>query len=188
MRPLGVLAIMRFAAAALLFTFLPLFAQTSLQTPVVPAQAPAPPAPGPMATSPQQATAPAPTGFPDWAVIPPDAIGSGILDGVRAWEWNHDPYTTGGAQPTSNYPIYPDGRQGYAGRQFVTYYAGGPYAGALWHLSFGRDSRSHHFAYTAKVYLVDPSHVSNVEMDVNQGVNDGLTVILGLQCARTAQT
>jgi hypothetical protein len=182
-----VLAIMRFAAAVLLFTLLPVYAETFAQTPVPApdvAQGPVPPA----ATVPTEPVAPVATAVPDWAIIPPDAIGSGILDGVKGWEWNHDPYTTGGAQPTSNHPIYPDGRQGYAGRQFVTYYSGGPYAGALWHLSFGRDSRSHHFAYTAKVYLVDPTHVSNVEMDVNQVMNDGRTVILGLQCAGTSKT
>jgi hypothetical protein len=183
---------MRFAAAVLLFTLLPVsaetFAQTPVPVPVIPAQAPAPAAPGPATITPQEPAAAVASAVPDWAIIPPDAIGSGILDGVKGWEWNHDPYTTGGAQPTSNHPIYPDGRRGYAGRQFVTYYSGGPYAGALWHLSFGRDSRSHHFAYTAKVYLVDPTHVSNVEMDVNQVMNDGRTVILGLQCAGTSKT
>jgi hypothetical protein len=170
---------MRLALAALLLSALPIAAQAPSPASVAATAPAAPPDSAPDSISARPLT---------WSQIPNGAIASGILDSAKDWQWRHDPFTTGGAEPTSNYPIYPDGRQGYAGRQFVTPYSGGPYAGALWHLSFGHDSESHHFAYTAKVYLVDPAHVSNVEMDINQVISDGRTVIMGLQCAGGSKT
>jgi hypothetical protein len=167
-------------ATLLLSALLPIAAQSS----------PPPAAVQGTAVTPQADLAPAalPSSLPAWAQIPSTAIASGILDGAKHWHWNHDPYTGGNAQPSSNYPVYPDGRAGYAGRQFVSPYSGGPHAGALWHLSFGFDSEPQHFAYTAKVYLVDPSQIENVEMDMNQVMRDGRTVIFGLQCAGGSKT
>ena len=177
---------MRLIPFALLLAAAVAAAQTPTPTPPLaapPAQNPPPAAAPPPPSAP--ATPPTP---PAWARIPANAISSGILDGAGGWQWNHDPYTGGATQPTSNYPIYPDGREGFAGRQFVAPYSGGPHTGALWHLAFGADSRAQHFAYTAKVYLVTPEQIENVEMDMNQVMNDGRTVILALQCAGGSKT
>ena len=67
------------------------------------------------------------------------------------------------------------------GRQFVTWY--GDKGGERYHLTFGHDTEATHFVYEANVYLVDPAEVENVEMDMNQVMADGRTVIFGTQCA-----
>lgn len=171
---------MRLILSALLFAATTAAAQNPPSAvpapPQTPTAAPAPPVPVP------------PAALPAWAQIPAHAVSSGVLDGAGGWQWNHDPYTGGATQPTSNFPIYPDGMQGFAGRQFVAPYSGGPHTGALWHLAFGSDSRAQHFAYTANVYLVTPEQIENVEMDMNQVIDDGRTVILALQCAGGSKT
>jgi len=68
-----------------------------------------------------------------------------------------------------------------AGRQFVTWY--GDKGGQRYHLTFGKDPEATHFVYEANVYLVEPAEVENVEMDMNQVMSDGRTVIFGVQCA-----
>jgi hypothetical protein len=113
--------------------------------------------------------------------IPPNAIRSVELETSPAWRWAHDQDTRGGSVGQSNYPVYPDGRGGLAGRQFVSWYSGE--AGERYHLVFGRDPNATHFVYEANVYLVDPPQVAAVEMDMNQVLPDGRTVIFGTQCA-----
>jgi hypothetical protein len=123
---------------------------------------------------------------PDTSRIPPDAIRSVGLEQSIAWKWEHDDQTNGSSEAGSHYPIYPDGRQGLPGRQFVAYY--GKKGGERYHLTFGRDPHATHFVYEANVYLVTPDHVQNVEMDMNQVLADGQTVIFGTQCAANSKT
>jgi hypothetical protein len=113
--------------------------------------------------------------------IPEFAISSPGLETSIAWRWEHDSDTKGGSNGMSSYPIYPDGRNGLPGRQFVTWYSGN--GGERYHLTFGHDTNATHFIYEANVYLVDPTQIENVEMDMNQVLADGRTVIFGTQCS-----
>jgi hypothetical protein len=113
--------------------------------------------------------------------IPDNAIGASELESSTAWEWEHDNDTKGWSTGHSTFPIYPDGHSGLPGRQFVTSY--GNNGGQRYHLSFGHDVAATHFIYEANVYLVDPAQVANVEMDMNQVMADGRTVIFGTQCS-----
>jgi hypothetical protein len=131
-------------------------------------------------TSAPAAAAPAPP-QPNMAWIPDFAISSPGLETSIAWLWEHDGDTNGGSNGMSSYPIYPDGHNGLPGRQFVTWYSGN--GGERYHLSFGRDAKATHFVYEANVYLVDPVQIANVEMDMNQVLADGRTVIFGTQCS-----
>jgi hypothetical protein len=56
-------------------------------------------------------------------------------------------------------------------------------AGEIYHLSFAKDLNATHFVYDAYVYVVDPSQLANLEMDMNDVMADGQTVILGTQCS-----
>ena len=56
-------------------------------------------------------------------------------------------------------------------------------SGELFHLSFGKDLNATHFVYDAYVYVNDPSQLANLEMDMNDVMPDGRTVILGTQCS-----
>ena len=113
--------------------------------------------------------------------IPAIAIPALGLETSMAWKSDHDDQTRGWSTGSTNYPIYPDGRNGLSGRQFVASY--GDKGGERYHLTFGRDAAATHFVYEANVYLVTPADIANVEMDMNQVLADGRTVIFGTQCS-----
>jgi hypothetical protein len=119
----------------------------------------------------------APTGT---SRIPSNAVSSGVLDGSNNWQWNHDPGTPGSSQGSSVYPVSglsPDN----AAREYYMTYSGR--SGEIYHLSFGKDLNATHFVYDAYVYVDDPSQLANLEMDMNDVMSDGKTVILGTQCS-----
>lgn len=66
-------------------------------------------------------------------------------------------------------------------RRFVTHYSGS--GDERYSLNFGDDRTATNFFYDAWVYLTDSANdVANVEMDMNQVVEDGQTIIMGVQC------
>lgn len=146
---------------------------------IVSGTAPAPPAPAPPEPAPPEPTPPSPPG-----TIPSNATSSGDIDGAISWEYEHDTGTPGASSGSSLYPAttpsYDDAREFY-----MTYSDRG---GERWHLSFGNDTIATHFVYDTYVYLVDPSQVQNIEMDVNQVMANGETVIFGTQCASGSKT
>lgn len=55
--------------------------------------------------------------------------------------------------------------------------------GERYHVSFGTDPLATHFVYDAWVYLASPSDsIANLELDMNQVLANGETVIYGFQC------
>jgi hypothetical protein len=54
--------------------------------------------------------------------------------------------------------------------------------GEIYHVSFGKDTAATHFIYDAYVRLDDASSLANIEMDMNQVIANGDTVIYGVQC------
>jgi hypothetical protein len=112
--------------------------------------------------------------------IPANAISSGPLDGSSAWQWSHDPGTPGSSQGSSVYPITGLSADN-AAREFYMTYSGR--SGEIYHVSFAKDLNATHFVYDAYVYVVDPSQLANLEMDMNDVMPDGQTVILGTQCS-----
>jgi hypothetical protein len=68
---------------------------------------------------------------------------------------------------------------------YMTYSSRG---GERWHISFAKDATATHFVYDTYVYFTDPSQVANVELDMNQVLADGRTVIFGTQCSSYSQT
>jgi hypothetical protein len=54
--------------------------------------------------------------------------------------------------------------------------------GERYHASFGDDTTSTNFVYSAWIYLPSSSTIANLEMDVNQVMSNGQTVIFGFQC------
>jgi hypothetical protein len=118
--------------------------------------------------------------------IPAIAIPALGLETSMAWKSDHDEQTRGWSTGSTHFPIFPDGHEGLQGRQFVASY--GNKGGERYHLTFGRDTEATHFVYEANVYLVDPAEVANVEMDMNQVMSDGRTVIFGTQCSSHSKT
>jgi hypothetical protein len=54
--------------------------------------------------------------------------------------------------------------------------------GEIWHLSFGSDTQATHFVYDNYIYIEQTSSLGNLEMDMNQVIANGDTVIYGVQC------
>ncbi len=117
--------------------------------------------------------------------IPVEAISSGVLDGSSRWLWNYDPGTPGSAVGSSSYPISGLSLDNMA-REFSAAYS--QHGGEIYHLSFARDTTATHFIYDTNLYMVDPTQIANVEMDMNQVMADGRTVIFGTQCSSYSKT
>ena len=54
--------------------------------------------------------------------------------------------------------------------------------GEIYHATFGSDFAATHFIYDAQVWIDNPSQIANIEMDMNQVLANGDTVIYGVQC------
>ena len=136
-------------------------------------------APPPSPALPPPPSPPSPPG-----TIPSNATSSGDIDGATSWEYEHDTGTPGASVGSTLYPAttpsFDDAREFY-----MTY---SDYGGERWHLSFGNSPSATHFVYDTYIYFVDPSQVQNVEMDVNQVMANGETVIFGTQCASGSKT
>jgi hypothetical protein len=117
-------------------------------------------------------------------LVPSDAVASANLEGAANWAYSQDAGMPGSARGSTVYPATTpsndDGRE-----FFMTYSKRG---GERWHISFARDASATHFVYDTYVYLTDPSQVANIELDMNQVISDGRTVIFGTQCSSYSKT
>jgi hypothetical protein len=111
--------------------------------------------------------------------IPSYAVASADLDTSTNWANEHDAGTPGSSRGSTLFPattpLYDDARQFY-----MTYSNRG---GERWHNSFARDTTSTHFIMDTYVYVVNPDQLANLELDLNQVMSDGRTVIYGTQCS-----
>jgi hypothetical protein len=115
--------------------------------------------------------------------IPSYAVSSLNLDG-KYWAYEQDAGVPGSARGSTAYPattpLYDDARKFY-----MTY---SKHGGVRWHVSFAKDAAATHFIYDTYVYLVDPAQVANLELDMNQVMSNGKTVIFGTQCSSYTKT
>jgi hypothetical protein len=116
--------------------------------------------------------------------IPSNAVASPDLDAATNWGFEHDNGTPGSSRGSTVFPattpLYDDAREFY-----MTYSAHG---GERWHNSFAKDTTSTHFALDTYVYVVNPDQLANLELDLNQVMADGKTVIFGTQCSTYSRT
>ena len=112
------------------------------------------------------------------ASIPSNATNSGILDG-KNWIGQKDGGTPGSAHFSSVYPARTP--SGDSARKFYMTYT--RHGGVRWHISFAKNAGATHFVYDTYVYLANPSQVANIELDMNQVMSNGATVIYGMQCS-----
>jgi hypothetical protein len=113
------------------------------------------------------------------ASIPSNALASADLDTLSNWAGEHDSGTPGSSYGSTAYPattpVYDDAREFY-----MTYSSGG---GERWHISFAKDSQATHFVMDTYVYVPNPDKLANLELDLNQVIPNGKTVIYGTQCS-----
>jgi hypothetical protein len=116
--------------------------------------------------------------------VPSFAAASSDLDTARNWAFEHDGATPGWSKGSTVFPastpLYDDARE------FYMEYAG--HGGERWHLSMGNNPNAKNFALDTYVYFTDPNQVGNLELDFNQVMSNGATVIYGTQCSSYSKT
>jgi hypothetical protein len=116
--------------------------------------------------------------------IPSNAVATNDLDTSGSWQGEHDAGTPGTSQGSTVFPattpVYDDARKFY-----MTYTSRG---GERWHLSFAKDASSTHFVLDTYVYVANPDQLANLELDLNQVMSNGKTVIFGTQCSNYSGT
>ena len=112
-------------------------------------------------------------------MMPSNAMSAANLQVLSNWVAQHDtaaPGTSSGWMSLNNWPS----RSGNA-RKFVSNYSN--YGNQRFEVSYGDDTSSTNFLYDTWIYLPSPStSIANVEMDMNQVMANGQTVIYGFQC------
>jgi len=112
-------------------------------------------------------------------VIPLDAISVRSLQTLSSWAAQSDTANAGSSSGSTSLVNSPSLSGGT--RKFVSNYL--DYGDQRFYVSFGDDTTSTNFLYDAWVYLPSPStSIANLEMDMNQVMSNGQTVIFGFQC------
>ncbi|MFP5235236.1 MAG: hypothetical protein ACLGSD_04985 [Acidobacteriota bacterium] len=118
-------------------------------------------------------------------IVPATATVVKAIQALTTWKASYDTGTSGNASGVTS--IVPTPSISGQARQFVTNYTN--YGGERYSDSFGADSSAENFVYDAWVYLASPiSDISNIEMDMNQVMSNGQTVIYAFQCAGWSKT
>jgi hypothetical protein len=104
---------------------------------------------------------------------------SGLQKQDYYWKGVFDSGTSGTASATMSMTSSPS-ISGYT-RKFVTSYRNS--GGARFWTSFGSDTKAHNFLYDVYIYLDSTAtDIGNIEMDMNQVIGNGQTIIYGFQC------
>jgi hypothetical protein len=112
-------------------------------------------------------------------VVPSNAIKVSSLQTMSNWRAISDSGAKGHASGSTTI-VHSPSLSGSA-RKFSQSYKGN--GDERYSIHFGDDKSSTNFAYDGWLYLTSSSHdISNVEMDMNQVMENGQTVIYGVQC------
>jgi hypothetical protein len=112
-------------------------------------------------------------------VIPSAAVSVSDIQTLESWHAIVDNSGSGSATGSTSLDNSPS-MSGTA-RVFNTAYSN--YGDERYSASFGDDTISTNFLYDAWIYITSPSSgIANVEMDMNQVMANGQTVIFGFQC------
>ena len=116
--------------------------------------------------------------------IPANAISVSSLQTLGNWQASTDTGGTGSATGTMNLVASP----AYGGEalEFLTRFTN--YGDERYSLVFGDDTTSSNFVWDGWVYLTKTNTIANLEMDLNQVMSNGQTVIYGFQCDGYAGT
>jgi hypothetical protein len=113
------------------------------------------------------------------ATVPSDALTNSSLQTLSNWVAIHDTGTSGGSVGYMSLVGTPE----YSGpsRKFTTDYSN--YGGERYSVTFGDDRTSTNFLWDGWVYLTSNStNLANLEMDLEQTMSNGQTVVFGFQC------
>ncbi len=113
------------------------------------------------------------------SLVPSNATSVSALQTLGGWVSQHDAGTSGGSTGAMVMTSSPS-RTGNAREFYTTYTSNG---GERYHVSFSDDETANNFLYDTWVYLDGSAvNLANLEMDINQTVSNGQTIIFGFQC------
>jgi hypothetical protein len=116
---------------------------------------------------------------------PSNAIKVGALQALSNWASQHDAGTSGTSAGSMSMASSP-AKSGNA-RKFVTSFTN--YGGHRYTASIADDVNAKNFLFDGWILLENTaSTVANIEMDLNQVMSNGLTVIFGVQCDKWSGT
>lgn len=116
--------------------------------------------------------------------IPANALHNDQIQTLPRWRIKHDPATGGSANGSMNMVNDPS-LSGQAARYDTDY---SNYGGVLYSVTYGKDPNPANFVYDAEVWIEAGSQIGNLEMDNNQVIANGDTVIYAFQCAGDTNT
>jgi len=121
----------------------------------------------------------APTSAPKGPSIPSYAISQKEIQLLPNWRIKHDSGTAGTSTGSMTLVSDPS-LSGQAAKIYTTFTNAG---GELYSVSYANDTDSKNFVYDAQVWVSSGSVISNLEMDNNQVMRNGDTVIYAFQCS-----
>ena len=111
--------------------------------------------------------------------VPSNAVSVSNIHAMGNWVGIDDPGTDGSAAGA----MAMVGSPSITGNALEFYTTYSYYGGELYYATFGDDTTSSNFVYDGWVYLTNSSgSIANLEMDMNQVMPNGDTVIFGFQC------
>ncbi len=111
--------------------------------------------------------------------VPSGALAVNQIQDLTNWEETYDSGTSGST--TGQMSLTSSPSLSGSAREFVTNYISS--GGERYSVSFGADTASSNFLYDGWLYIASPSSgIANIEMDMNQVMSNGQTVIFGFQC------
>jgi hypothetical protein len=118
------------------------------------------------------------TQLPAGPSIPANAITETQLQLLPNWKFNHDPGTIGSSTGAITLVSAPSlsGEAARYGSSFTDW------GGEIYSVSYATDPNAKNFLYDTKVWIAAGSQVGNLEMDNNQVIANGNTVIYAFQC------
>jgi hypothetical protein len=116
--------------------------------------------------------------------IPPGVTVASNVQQLNTWISAHDLVTGGAASGSTSLTNTPS-LSGESRQYAISFQNNG---GELFSASFGTDTVSTHFVYDAQIWMSSTSQLANLEMDMNQVIGNGQTVIYGVQCDGWQQT
>jgi hypothetical protein len=120
------------------------------------------------------------------AAAPSNAIAVNGIQKQYVWQGVYDTATGSGLASGSTSLVGSPTLSGAARRFSISYKNS---AGERFWATFGADKYAKNFLYDAQVYIASPSSdIANIEIDMNQVMANGQTVIYGFQCDGYTET
>jgi len=114
------------------------------------------------------------------AAVPANAISVTGIHTMKNWQAAYDT-GTGSGSSTGTMSLAASPSVSGTAREFLTTYTN--YGGERYSIQFGTDSTATNFLLDTWLYVASPNGgIANLELDLNQVMSNGQTVIFGFQC------